>query len=75
LLICTCTGYLCPGVTSYVAEQLGLRTDVFLQDLVGLGCGAANSQPAGGASSFGCAASRSGGLCGGGSVFGGVLSG
>jgi alkylresorcinol/alkylpyrone synthase len=41
LLICTCTGYLCPGVTSYVAEQLGLRTDVFLQDLGGLGCGAA----------------------------------
>ena len=41
LLICTCTGYLCPGVTSYVAEQLGLRNDVFLQDLVGLGCGAA----------------------------------
>ena len=41
LLICTCTGYLCPGVTSYVAEQLGLRTDAYLQDLVGLGCGAA----------------------------------
>ena len=41
LLICTCTGYLCPGVSSYVAEQLGLRTDAFLQDLVGLGCGAA----------------------------------
>src|SRR5664279_6576223 len=41
LLICTCTGYLCPGVTSYVAEQLGLRTNAFLQDLVGLGCGAA----------------------------------
>ena len=41
LLICTCTGYLCPGITSYVAEQLGLRTDAFLQDLVGLGCGAA----------------------------------
>ncbi len=41
LLICTCTGYLCPGITSYVAEQLGLRTDTFLQDLVGLGCGAA----------------------------------
>ena len=41
LLVCTCTGYLCPGVTSYVAEQLGLRTNVFLQDLVGLGCGAA----------------------------------
>lgn len=41
LLICTCTGYLCPGLTSYVAEQLGLRSDAFLQDLVGLGCGAA----------------------------------
>ena len=41
LLICTCTGYLCPGLTSYVAQQLGLRTDAFLQDLVGLGCGAA----------------------------------
>jgi alkylresorcinol/alkylpyrone synthase len=41
LLICTCTGYLCPGVTSYVAEHLGLRPDAVLQDLVGLGCGAA----------------------------------
>jgi len=41
LLICTCTGYLCPGVTSYVAELLGLRQQAFLQDLVGLGCGAA----------------------------------
>jgi predicted naringenin-chalcone synthase len=41
LLICTCTGYLCPGLTSYVAEQLGLRTDAVLHDLAGLGCGAA----------------------------------
>ena len=41
LLICTCSGYLCPGVSSYVAESLGLRSDVWLQDLVGLGCGAA----------------------------------
>ena len=41
LLICTCTGYLCPGLTSYVAEQLGLRSNALLQDLVGLGCGAA----------------------------------
>jgi len=41
LLICTCTGYLCPGLTSYVSEQLGLRSNTFLQDLVGLGCGAA----------------------------------
>ena len=41
LFICTCTGYLCPGVSSHVAEQLGMRHDVFLADLVGLGCGAA----------------------------------
>ena len=41
LLVCTCTGYLCPGVTSYVSEALGLRPNAFLQDLVGLGCGAA----------------------------------
>jgi alkylresorcinol/alkylpyrone synthase len=41
LFICTCTGYLCPGVTSYVAEQLGLRPDAILHDVVGLGCGAA----------------------------------
>lgn len=41
LMVCTCTGYLCPGVSSYVSERLGLRGDVYLQDLVGLGCGAA----------------------------------
>ncbi|HXN35525.1 MAG TPA: stilbene synthase, partial [Opitutaceae bacterium] len=41
LLICTCTGYLCPGLTSYVAELLGMRPDAVLHDLVGLGCGAA----------------------------------
>lgn len=41
LFVCSCTGYLCPGVTSYVAERLGLRPDVYLQDLLGLGCGAA----------------------------------
>jgi predicted naringenin-chalcone synthase len=41
LFVCTCTGYLCPGVSSYVAEQLGLRSHAFLHDLAGLGCGAA----------------------------------
>jgi alkylresorcinol/alkylpyrone synthase len=41
LFLCTCTGYLCPGVTSHVAEQMGMRSDVYLNDLVGLGCGAA----------------------------------
>jgi alkylresorcinol/alkylpyrone synthase len=41
ILISTCTGYLCPGLTSYVSERLGLRSDVFALDLVGQGCGAA----------------------------------
>ncbi len=41
LLVCTCTGYLCPGLSSFVAERLGLKPETYLQDLVGLGCGAA----------------------------------
>jgi predicted naringenin-chalcone synthase len=41
VLISTCTGYLCPGLTSYVSERLDLRPDVFTLDLVGQGCGAA----------------------------------
>jgi alkylresorcinol/alkylpyrone synthase len=41
LVVCTCTGYLCPGVSSYISEIVGLRADAWLQDLVGLGCGAA----------------------------------
>lgn len=41
LIATTCTGYLCPGVSSYMAESLGLRSDTWLQDIVGLGCGAA----------------------------------
>ncbi|MGZ5545989.1 MAG: 3-oxoacyl-[acyl-carrier-protein] synthase III C-terminal domain-containing protein [Limisphaerales bacterium] len=41
LLISTCTGYLCPGLTSYVSEALGLRADAVCLDLVGQGCAAA----------------------------------
>ena len=41
VLVSTCTGYLCPGLTSHVAERLGLRADVLPLDLVGQGCGAA----------------------------------
>ena len=41
VIISTCTGYLCPGLTSYVGERLGLRSDVLALDLVGQGCGAA----------------------------------
>jgi alkylresorcinol/alkylpyrone synthase len=41
VVVSTCTGYLCPGLTSYVAEALGLRRDAVHLDLVGQGCGAA----------------------------------
>ncbi len=41
LVVSTCTGYLCPGLTSYVAENLGLRSDIKAFDLVGQGCAAA----------------------------------
>ena len=41
LFVCTCTGYLCPGVSSHLAEQTGVRPDAFLNDMTGLGCGAA----------------------------------
>jgi len=41
ILVSTCTGYLCPGLTSYVGERLGLRPEVLPLDLVGQGCGAA----------------------------------
>lgn len=41
LLVSTCTGYLCPGLTGYVAERLGLPDNLLALDLVGQGCGAA----------------------------------
>jgi alkylresorcinol/alkylpyrone synthase len=41
LLVSTCTGYLCPGISSYLIERLGLRPDLLALDLVGHGCGAA----------------------------------
>ncbi len=41
IIVSTCTGYLCPGLSSYVTERLGLRPGVLALDLVGQGCGAA----------------------------------
>src|SRR5512140_406429 len=41
ILVSTCTGYLCPGLTSYLIEELDLKPDVLALDLVGQGCGAA----------------------------------
>ena len=41
LLVSSCTGYLCPGISSYIAEQLGCRANIHTQDVTGHGCGAA----------------------------------
>jgi predicted naringenin-chalcone synthase len=41
VVISTCTGYLCPGLSSYVIERLALPRDIQAFDLVGQGCAAA----------------------------------
>jgi|GEM_PF-182069 len=41
IVVNTCTGYLCPGLSSYLSEDLGLRTSIRVMDLMGMGCGAA----------------------------------
>ncbi|MDB5842044.1 MAG: Chalcone and stilbene synthase domain protein [Herminiimonas sp.] len=41
VIVSTCTGYLCPGLSGYVIERLGLRPEVQAYDLVGQGCAAA----------------------------------
>jgi alkylresorcinol/alkylpyrone synthase len=41
VIVSTCTGYLCPGLSGHVVERLGLRPDVQAFDLVGQGCAAA----------------------------------
>lgn len=41
LVVSTCTGYLCPGLTGYVIERLKLRPNIPAFDLVGQGCAAA----------------------------------
>ena len=41
LVVNTCTGYLCPGLSSYLAEALQLEESIQAMDLAGMGCGAA----------------------------------
>ena len=41
VVVTTCTGYLCPGLSGYIVEGLGLRGDVLAFDLVGQGCAGA----------------------------------
>ena len=41
MIVTACTGYLCPGLSGYVVERLGLRSNVLGFDLVGRGCAGA----------------------------------
>jgi predicted naringenin-chalcone synthase len=41
LVINTCTGYVCPGLSTYLIEKMGLSPDVRAYDLVGSGCSGA----------------------------------
>ena len=41
LIAVTCTGYLCPGLTSYIVEKGRVRRDIYMNDIVGMGCGGA----------------------------------
>ena len=41
LIVNTCTGYICPGISTYLIERLGLSRSTRVYDLVGSGCGGA----------------------------------
>ena len=41
LVVNTCTGYICPGISTYLIEKLGISDKVRAHDLVGSGCGGA----------------------------------
>jgi predicted naringenin-chalcone synthase len=41
LIVNTCTGYVCPGISTYLIEELALRPTTQAYDLVGAGCGGA----------------------------------
>ena len=41
LVVNTCTGYICPGISTYLIESLGLKKTTKVYDLVGSGCGGA----------------------------------
>jgi predicted naringenin-chalcone synthase len=41
LVVNTCTGYICPGISTYLIEKLGLPRNIAAYDLVGSGCGGA----------------------------------
>ena len=38
VFVSTCTGYLCPGLSTYICQHIGLPQNIYTLDLVGLGC-------------------------------------
>ncbi len=41
LIVNSCTGYICPGISTYLIERLGLSRNIRVYDLLGSGCGGA----------------------------------
>ncbi len=41
LIVNTCTGYLCPGIATYLIEKMVMKRTIPVYDLVGSGCGGA----------------------------------
>ncbi|HCE46987.1 MAG TPA: 3-oxoacyl-ACP synthase [Lentisphaeria bacterium] len=41
LVVNTCTGYLCPGLSSYISQELRLSRNISIMDIMGMGCGSA----------------------------------
>jgi predicted naringenin-chalcone synthase len=41
IVVNTCTGYICPGLSTYLIERMSLSPSVEAYDLVGAGCGGA----------------------------------
>ncbi len=41
IIVNTCTGYLCPGIATYLVEEMELDSGIQVYDMVGSGCGGA----------------------------------
>ena len=41
IVVNTCTGYICPGISTYLIETMGFDRQIKVYDLVGSGCGGA----------------------------------
>ena len=41
IVVNTCTGYVCPGISTYLIERLGMSRSARAYDMVGSGCGGA----------------------------------